>query len=557
MSDRRSAGWALPLLVLVLGTFLASLGTSIINVAISAIQRDFGGGIDAVRWVSTAYLLTLGITTTTSSWLSERFGATRVFLACLIMFTIASTLCGLAWDLNSLIAFRVLQAAPGGVIPVVAMTLLFRLVPPDRVGGAMGLFGMGVILAPALGPAVGGWLVEYATWPLVFFVMVPVGVLGIIAALVIFPKGAETTRPRFDTAGFVTIAAGLVALTVATDRGPDWGWTSYGVLMLATVSLLCIALFVVIEFEVDQPLIDPRVMRTWVYSNALVLISISAIGLFALLYYVPQYLQTNKGYSSLDAGLLLMPSALAMAFLAPIAGRMLDRFGPRWPVTIGLAVAAYGSILLAGITPDVPRDKLILWTTVRNVGVGLSMMPIMASGVAALPPSLINAGSTLANVVMRTASSLGVAVFGGLQTAQHAQLMADRGALLAAGSGHAAPGATGNSASVLAPMYQKLAQTVGTTTYANAFYLVAVMTAVGVVLALMLRSGPNRPAESRPAVPAGASPGAVARDPVDVEPAGPPAPRLRDMRPAGAREPVPDRRPADQEIELSPSAPRL
>jgi EmrB/QacA subfamily drug resistance transporter len=493
-------GWALPLLVLVAGTFLSALGTSIINVAIPAMQRDFGGGLDAVRWVSTAYLLTLGVATTTSSWLSDRFGAARVFLACMVVFTIASALCGLAWSLPVLISFRALQAIPGGIIPVVAMTLLYRLVPPDKVGTAMGLYGLGVILAPALGPAVGGWLVEYANWHLVFFVKVPVGLVGIIAALVIFPRAAPTTWPKFDFFGFITIALGLVSLMLAADRGPEWGWTGYRVLMLVVFGVLCLALFVVIELEVDKPLIDIRVVKTWVYTNSLVLISISSLGLFALLYYVPLFLQTNQGYQALDAGLLLMPSALTMALMAPIAGRIFDRFGARWPVTIGMAIATYGSILLAGITPDVPRSELILWTTIRNVGVGLSMMPVMASGISALPGALVNSGSTLSNVMLRVASSLGVAVFGGLQTAQQAQLMADRGAFLT--NSPAAPSALHEAAHQgvggLAPLYQQLTQSVSSTTYANAFYLVGVLTGVGAVLALLLRSGRPRPATAEP-----------------------------------------------------------
>lgn len=500
----RGAGWALPLLVLVLGTFLSALGTSIINVAISAIQRDFGGGMDAVRWVSTAYLLTLGISTATSSWFTERFGATRVFLACMVVFTIASALCGVAWDLPTLIGFRVLQAIPGGIIPVVAMQLIYRLVPPEKIGGAMGIYGMGVILAPALGPALGGWLVEDASWHLVFFIKVPVGIIGIIAALVIFPKNAQTSRPRFDLPGFAAIATALATMTVAADRGPDWGWTSYGILILATVSVLCFALFVVIELEVDQPLINIRVVRTLVYSNSLVLIAISAVGLFALLYYVPLYLQTNKGFSSLDAGLLMMPSALTMAVLAPAAGRLLDRFGGRWPITIGLAIAAYGSLLLAQITPDVPREQLVLWTTIRNIGVGLSMMPIMAAGVSALPPAMINAGSTLANVVMRTASSLGVAVFGGLQTAQQAQLMADRGGLITHDPASPAQllDAAAKGVAGLAPLYKQLVKHVGTTTYANAFYVVAVITGIGAAMGLMMRGKPRAAPSAKPAAPA-------------------------------------------------------
>jgi EmrB/QacA subfamily drug resistance transporter len=434
-------------------------------------------------------------------------------------------LCGLAWNLPTLIAFRALQAVPGGIIPVVSMALLYRLVPAERVGTAMGLFGLGVILAPALGPVVGGWLVEYASWHLVFFVMVPVGVVGVVAGLLIFPRDTPTSWPTFDLCGFVTIAAGLVSLMLAADRGSEWGWTGYRVLILTTVGLLSLTLFVVVELEVEHPLIDVRVLRSGVFTNSLVLIAISSLGLFALLYYVPLFLQTNQGYQALDAGLLLMPSALTMAAVAPFAGRIFDRLGGRWPVTIGLAIAAYGSALLAGITPDVPRGQLVLWTTIRNFGVGLSMMPIMAAGISALPPALVNAGSTLSNVTLRVASSLGVAGFGGLLTTQHAQLMADRGALLGTHPAGLPAGHLGDRSGLL-PLYLQLTQKVTTTTYANAFYLVFLLTAGGAVLALLLRS------RARLRKPATGSPGRTppARGTVAVRAARPPVQRVHAAR---------------------------
>lgn len=498
-AERRGNSWLVPLMVLIIGMFMAVLGTSIINVAIPHIQKDLGAGADQVRWVSTGYLLTLGVAVPLSGWLGDRFGQTRVYLAALCGFTVASALCALAWDLTSLIAFRVLQAIPGGIIPVITMTLLYRIVPPAKIGSAMGLYGLGVILAPALGPAVGGWLVEYASWHLVFWVMVPVGIVALFAATRIFPRVTPSDPPRLDVLGFLTIAYGLVALMLAADRGTDWGWTSYGVLILAVSGVLSLALFVVIEREVEHPLLDMRLFTSWVYPNSLILISVNSLGLFALLYYVPLFLQTTQGYEALDTGLLLMPSALTMAVMAPFAGRIYDRIGGRWPAFVGLSISAWGSFLLAGITPDVPEGQLILWTTIRNIGVGLSMMPVMTSGMRVLPTSLLGHGSAMNNVVLRVSSSLGVAAFGGLQTAQQAQEMVDRSAFLtsdpAATSRLAAAAAKG--AQGLAPIYQQLAKSVSTVTYANAFYLIGLITAGSALLALFLHSG--RPTPPAPA----------------------------------------------------------
>ncbi|HEY1967327.1 MAG TPA: DHA2 family efflux MFS transporter permease subunit [Pseudonocardia sp.] len=488
---QRATGWAVPLLVLILGMFLAVLGSSIVNVAIPYIQNGLGVDPDSVHWVSTGYLLTQGVAVPLSGWLSTRLGLTRVFTIGLVVFTVATLLCGIAWDLTSLLIFRSMQATPGGILPVVALTLLYRLVPPNQIGMAMGLYGFGVILAPALGPACGGWLVQQVGWQWIFFAMVPLGVLAVIASLVAFPRVTQSDRPRFDLLGYVTIAAGLICLMLAADRGVKWGWTSYPILMLATASLLLLALFVVIELEVKTPLIDLRVFNNRVFPVAIVLTAVNSLGLFALLYYVPQFLLGNQDYQAFHAGLLLLPSALAMAVMAPFAGRLYDRFGGRWPGAIGLTIAAYGSFLLAGLTPDVPKGQLILWTTVRSIGVGLSMMPVMTTGIAALPVALVSSGSTMSNVALRVASSLGIGGLGGLLTAHVAQLLADRGG--------ASTGAPRDPARLL-PIYLELNRGVTTTAYANGFYLVGLITLGGAVLAVLLPSG--RPAAAqRPAAP--------------------------------------------------------
>jgi EmrB/QacA subfamily drug resistance transporter len=500
--DQRSGSWALPLLVLIIGMFLAVLGSSIINVAIPYIQTGLGIDPEAVHWVSTGYLLTQGVAVPLSGWLSLRYGLTRVFTAGLVVFTVATFLCGLAWDLTSMLVFRSLQATPGGILPVVALTMLYRLVPPNQIGMAMGLYGFGVILAPALGPAAGGWVVENVGWQWIFFAMIPLGVVAIIASVVVFPRADPDRSARFDLLGFLTIASGLICLMLAADRGVKWGWTSYPILILGTASVLLLALFLVIENEVEAPLINIKVFRNRTFPNSMLLTAVNSIGLFALLYYIPQFLLGNQGYQAFHAGLLLLPSALAMAAMAPFAGRLFDRFGARWPGAIGLGIAAYGSFLLAGLTPDVPQSKLILWTTVRSIGVGLSMMPVMATGLGSLAPALVSSGSTMSNVSLRVASSLGIGGLGGLLTVQTAQLMADVGALITDGSSSEVnAGGVSDTASLL-PFYLAVQRVVTTTAYANGFHLVGVITAAGAVLALLLPSGrPGSKPTPEPAAP--------------------------------------------------------
>ena len=186
-------GWGLPLVVLVTGMFMSVLDISIVNVAIPTMQNDFGVTTDEIQWVATAYSLALGVVVPVSAWCADRFGPTRVYNLSLLGFAAGSALCGLAWNLNSMIVFRVFQAIPGGVLPVVTLTILYRIVPKDRIGAAMGMYGLGIIVAPAVGPTLGGYLVEYVDWRLIFFINVPVGILGTIAAMIVLKKFPGST----------------------------------------------------------------------------------------------------------------------------------------------------------------------------------------------------------------------------------------------------------------------------------------------------------------------------------------------------------------------------
>src|SRR5690349_14309088 len=221
--------WGLPLLVLISGMFMAVLDTSIVNVAIATIEADFGATTDEVAWIVTAFTLTLGVVVPLSAWLAERFGPARVYSIALLGFGVTSALCGLAWNLDSLIAFRILQAIPGGLLPPLSMAMLYRIVPPPKIGQAMGMYGLGIIVAPAIGPTLGGYLVEYVDWRLIFFINVPVGIVAAMAAISILPKFPATGRPKFDIWGFITVATGLFSLLLALSEGESWGWTSFPV----------------------------------------------------------------------------------------------------------------------------------------------------------------------------------------------------------------------------------------------------------------------------------------------------------------------------------------
>jgi EmrB/QacA subfamily drug resistance transporter len=500
----RQVRWGVPLAVLVAGMFMSILDVTIVNVAIPTIQNDFGTTVEDVQWVANAYTLALGVVVPLSGWLGDRFGLARIYVLSILGFAVGSALCGISWDLNSLVVFRIVQAVPGGIIPVITLAMLYRIVPREKIGTAMGMYGLGVVFAPAVGPTLGGYLVEYVDWRLIFFINVPIGVLGAVAALLALPKFAPARAGRFDIWGFLAIATGLFALLLALSEGESWGWTSYRIVMLLLYSALSLALFVVIELSVDEPLLDVRIFRHWQFTNSLVLISLMSVALFSGLFYVSLLLQQAQGLGAFETGLVMLPSALATAVMMPLSGRLYDRLGPRLPAVGGLIIVAVGTYLMAGLRVDTPREHIMWLLVLRGFGMGLAMMPIMTGGLAAVPPHLVSRAGAFNNVIQRTSAALGVAVLTALLTSTRAQTMTDRSGLLP-------HGVTGSSAVNLpgAPpllalygWYQQINLQVFVVALDDIFLITAVIAAIGVLGALLLRSSVRaapRPAGGPPA----------------------------------------------------------
>jgi EmrB/QacA subfamily drug resistance transporter len=485
----RGATWLLPMSILIVGTFMSVLDGSIVNVAVPKIQAELSASPDDVEWIVTGFTLALGVAVPLTGWLGERLGGSRLYMLALLGFAIASGLCGLAWDLNSMIAFRVLQAFPGGMMPVVAMTLVYQIVPPAKIGAAMGIYSLGVAVAPGIGPVLGGWFVEYLDWRFIFFINVPICLLAAAATFAVFPRHRPSSWPKFDVWGFVTIAYGLFALLLATAQGNRWGWDGYRIRLLIVSALIALALFVVIEFEVDNPIINLRVFKSWTYTAAVLLISIVIAVLTAMLYFAPQFLQVVQGMQALAAGLILAPAAVMLILVNPITQKLFATFGARVPLAIGFAIMAYGMSLLATATPDTTRFTVILWAAIVDLGAGLIFMPVFSGGLTELPPELTSSATGMINVAQRAAGSIAIAIFGSLSTSASAQLMADRGALMAdrgalIATEHGEPGMIG--------MYQTLNGMVLTQTYNNGYYIASFLCLAGVAIALTMKSG--RPA---------------------------------------------------------------
>ena len=478
----------MPLLIVMIGSFMAVLDTSIVNVAIPRLQNEFGASTDQVQWVATAYTLALGVVTPLTGWLGDRYGLDRVQNFALILFVVGSALCGLASGLNVLIGFRIFQAIGGGLLPAVSQAMVYRMVPREKIGTAMGLYGFGVVVAPAIGPTIGGYLVQYVSWRLIFYINVPIGIVATVLSFMFLPRFPKIPGQRFDYLGFLTIATGLFALLLALSEGETWHWTSYSTLGLITIGLLSLALFVVVELSVAEPMLDLRVFRSGTFTISSLLVAILSIGLFSGLFYVPLFLQRGQDLGAFDTGLLLLAPAIVTVIMMPVSGWLYDRIGARWPAVIGLGIVAWSTYLMHVMSTDTTRGQFMFWLALRNLGTGLAFMPIMAGSISVLPVRLVSRASALNNIVLRVSSALGLALLTALLTTQQAQQLSDRSALLPAvapGSPQLQGVANQGQAGAIG-LANNLGLQIFGSAIADLFLLTAGLTAVGVLLALML-----------------------------------------------------------------------
>jgi EmrB/QacA subfamily drug resistance transporter len=480
------AHWVVPVAVVVVGMFLSALDSSIIGVALPVIGKDFYVNSEDLNWVNTAFRVSEAVMVPATAWLAARLGLRRMYLLALALFAAFSLLTSAAWDFDSLVAFRVLQAIPGSMTPVVSLAILFRMVPPAKRGVALSLYGLGIVAAPGLAPLIGGLLVQHGAWRTIFYVDAPLAVIGLLAALWVLPELPGSPGRRFDPLGFLSVGFGLSALVVAFTQAPQWGWTSYPVLMLTTFGVLALALFVVIELEVDQPLLDLHTFSRRPFLALVILIDVMFTGVFAVLLYLPQFLARAQGFSPTDTGLLLLPQALLWMAMMPIAGMLYARFGPRWPAVIGLTLTAVGTIALAGITLDTPRPELIAVLYLRAFGLGLTVVPILAGGMSALPPALVDDGSALRTLAQRITSAVGLSLLTAMQLRQQAQLYTDHATLMQLGTNPQLAHLASQGPSVLIALWQQVSVRAATEAYANVFLVAGAATLVAAVLAAFL-----------------------------------------------------------------------
>jgi len=422
---RRGSGlqykWVVAMVVII-GVFMAILDSTIVNIAIPRLQAVFGADLHSVQWVLTAYILAQGVATPAAAFLANRLGIKRFYIMSLAAFTLGSALCGLAWNLPLLITFRVLQAVGGAALFPLSLTLIFREFPPQERGSALGLVGVPAILATALGTTLGGYLVTYADWPIIFYINVPIGITAVILASIFLREQRDEFRQSFDVAGFIFSTIGLACVLYGLSSASTDGWGSTTVLSTLIVGSLALVIFVVVELVIanrgGQPLLDLRIFTNASFTISTIANIFVVFALFGGLFLLPIYLQILRGQSAFQAGLLLLPQALAAMVSVVVGGRLVDRFGVRAVVIPGLLILAVASWQLSFITADSPYWWLQIAIILRGLALGLVGQPLILSALSEIRPQKLTQASSLSTVVRAVSSSLGVAVLATLVQVQ-------------------------------------------------------------------------------------------------------------------------------------------
>ncbi|WP_024796101.1 DHA2 family efflux MFS transporter permease subunit [Tomitella biformata] len=410
--------------VVVLGAIMSILDITVVSVALPTFQQVFGSdGVPqtyaAVAWTMTAYTLALATVIPVTGWASDRFGTKRLYIVALVLFILGSVACAFAWDLPSLIGFRVLQGLGGGMLMPLGMTIMTRAAGPRRIGRVMAVLGVPMLLGPIAGPILGGWLIEVASWHWIFIINLPLGIIALIVTLKVLPSDAPKPSESFDFVGMLLLSPGLALFLFGVSSIPEAGTVAATkVLVPGLIGLALVVAFVFHALRKKGALIDLSLFKNRQLTIAVITMAIFIVAFMGSGLLFPSYFMQVRGESTLMAGLLIAPQGLGAMLTMPLAGKLVDKIGPGKIVIVGLALIAVGMGSFSQLSADTSYWILGGSLAVMGMGMGATMMPLMTAALATLTDHQIARGSTLMNIVQQTAGSIGTAVMSVVLTAQ-------------------------------------------------------------------------------------------------------------------------------------------
>ncbi|WP_328392012.1 MDR family MFS transporter [Nocardia sp. NBC_00416] len=483
-------------LVIVSGMIMVVLDTTIVNVALDSLSRELDAPLSTTQWVVTGYLLAVALVIPLTGWAMDRFGPKAVWITSVSLFVMGSALCAASWSIESLIAFRVIQGLGGGMLLPGGQTIITRAAGPQRLGRAMAILGVPMLLGPVFGPVIGGLLVEYTSWHWIFLVNVPVGILAVALAVWKLPAGGALPEfGRLDVRGLILVSGSLVCLLYGLSRASSHGgfneWSVLGWLIAGVVGL---ALYTWHSLSKGaDSIIDVRLLTNRLFASGTIAVFLVAIGMFGGMLLLPLYYQTVRGEGALDAGLLLAPQGLGAIVAIVIGGRLTDRIGAGYVVPVGIVLALIGTFPFTQVGVDTSYVWLSVALFVRGMGLGAVMMPTISAAYTELSKDAVSRAAPTLSAIQQVGASLGSALLVTVLTQRLTDQLTSKG-IQAAGAG-------ADQISSVPPEAMPVVGPLLASSFGYAFWVAFALTAVIIVPAMFLPRHAARDRKKTPAAP--------------------------------------------------------
>ncbi|RDW99593.1 DHA2 family efflux MFS transporter permease subunit [Listeria kieliensis] len=395
---------------MVIGAFVAVLNQTLLATALPMIMDDLKITAATGQWLTTAFLLTNGIMIPVTALLIEKINSKVLFITAMVVFATGTLIAALAGSFSVLLVGRIVQAAGAGIMMPLLQTIFLLIFPRDKRGAAMGIMGLVMAFAPAIGPTLSGWIVDSFDWRVLFWVLIPIAIFDILLSFFGMKKVVTLTDIKIDFFSIVLSSIGFGSLLYGFSAAGNDGWGDSIVVTTLIVGVIVIALFIWRQLTIDNPILEFRVFKYPMFSLSVVISSIVTMAMIGTSIVLPLYIQSIRGETALQSGLLLLPGALLMGVMSPITGIIFDKIGARWLTIIGLSILTAGTVPFMFLTTDTPMWHVMLFYAIRFLGISMAMMPVSTAGMNALPNHLINHGSAVNNTIRQIAGSIGTAL---------------------------------------------------------------------------------------------------------------------------------------------------
>ncbi|WP_430135714.1 DHA2 family efflux MFS transporter permease subunit [Neobacillus pocheonensis] len=396
--------------IMILGAFIATLNQTVMSVATPELMVEFKISASTAQWLTTGYMLVNGVLIPITAYLMQRFSTRQLFQASMFIFLAGTVVSSLATGFPLLLTGRMIQAAGAGIIMPLLTNVILTIFPPDKRGGAMGMVGLAIIFAPAIGPTLAGYILENYKWETMFYGMIPIAILVIVLGFIYLRNVSEPIKKRLDILSVALSTIGFGALLYGFSRAGSLGWSDKEVLSTIATGILALALFSWKALKSKNPLLDLRAFKYNMFSLTTIINIAVTMVMYADMMLLPLYLQNIRGYSPIESGLLLLPGALIMGLLMPVTGKLFDRFGAKWLTVIGMIITIITTLGFTNLTDSTSYIYLVLMSTGRRIGMALMMMPLQTAGLNQLPQSLNAHGTAISNTVRQVAGAVGTSL---------------------------------------------------------------------------------------------------------------------------------------------------